>query len=73
MEHLKLSNFHWQKIFKWIKEFGEIKNEDVIEFAQKFALEKEDIEVNVKEDAMDLSFCKNIEIIYTNDKVKTYF
>ena len=70
MDHLKMSNYHWQKIFKWIKEFGEIKNEDVIEFAKQFALESEDIKVNVHEDAMDLSFCKNIEIKYSNDKVR---
>jgi len=65
--HLKLSNFHWQKMFKWIKEFGELKDEDVIEFAKKFALESEDIEVNVREDPMDISFCKNIEIKYDNE------
>lgn len=66
---IKITRNHWHKMFNRIKEFGEIKNEDVIEFAKKFALESEDIIVNVKEDGMDLSFCNNIEIRY-NNKVK---
>ena len=70
MAHLKMSNYHWQKMFKHIKEFGEIQNEDVIDFAKKFALESEDIKVNIEEDPMDLSFCRNIEIKYTNDKIR---
>jgi Glycosyl transferase family 2 len=70
MGHFKGSMFHWYKIFEWIKEFGEIKDEDVIKFAKLFALENKDIKVNVHEDAMDLSFCRNIEIKYTNEKVR---
>jgi Glycosyl transferase family 2 len=70
MAHLKMSNYHWQKMFKHIKEFGEIQNKDVIDFAKKFALESEDIQVNIEEDPMDISFCKNIEIKYTNDKFR---
>ena len=70
MAHLKMSNYHWQKMFKHIKEYGEIQNEDVTEFAKKFALESEDIQVNVEEDPMDLSFCRNLEIRYTNDKFR---
>jgi len=70
MAHLKMSNYHWQKMFKHIKEFGEINNEDVTDFAKKFALESEDIQVNIKKNPMDLSFCRNIEIKYTNDKFR---
>ncbi len=70
MAHLKMSNYHWQKMFNHIKEFGDIQNEDVIDFAKKFALESEDIKVNVEEDPMNLSFCRNIEIKYTPDKIK---
>jgi hypothetical protein len=70
MNHLKMNNYHWQKMFKWIKEFGEIKNEDVVEFAKKFALESEVIKINVKEDPMDFSFCRNIGIRHTNDKIR---
>ncbi len=71
MGHLKDEKlFHWHKIFKYIKEFGEIQNEDVTNFAKKFALESEDIQVNVEEDPMDLSFCRNLEIRYTNDKFR---
>jgi len=70
MAHLKMSNYHWQKMFKHIKEFGVINNEDVTDFAKKFALESEDIQVNIKKNPMDLSFCRNIEIKYTNDKFR---
>ena len=68
--HLKMSNYHWQKMYKWIKKYGKIKNEDVIEFAKKFALENNDIIIDVKEDPVDLSFCRNIEIRYGNNKVR---
>jgi len=69
MSHLKMSNFHWQNMFKWIKEYGRITNKDVTQFAKKFALENDVTEITIKEDAMNLSFCKNIKINYTNNKV----
>ena len=61
---------HWEVIFNQIKEFGEIQNEDVIVFAKKFALENADTKIDVKEDPVDLSFCRNIGIKYTNDYIR---
>ena len=61
---------HWEVIFNQIKEFGEIQNEDVIDFAKKFALENADKKIDVKEDPVDLSFCRNIGIKYTNDYIR---
>ncbi len=61
-------NFHWKKIFDKIKE-DEIDNEDILNFAKEFALKDDNIEVNIQKDPIDLSFCGNLEIIYTPDKI----
>lgn len=63
-------SFHWQKIFNKLKKDEKIGNEDVLNFAKEFALKGDYLQVNIKEDPIDLSFCNNLEIIYTNDKVK---
>ena len=75
MAHLKMSNYHWQKMFKHIKEFGEINNEDVTDFAKKFALESEDIQVNIKKTLWTYHFVEilKLSIPMTNsDPFRTY-
>lgn len=62
-------NFHWKNIFDKLKENEEITDEDVINFAKQFALQNEIADIIIKEDAMDLSFCKNINVKYTPDKI----
>ena len=62
-------SFHWQKIFDHLKENEEIGNEDVMNFAKEYALKGDIPKINLHEDPIDTSFCKNIEIIYTPDKV----
>lgn len=61
-------NFHWKKIFNKIKK-DEIDNEDILNFAKEFALKDDNLEVNIQKDPIDLSFCGNLEIIYTPDKI----
>ncbi|MBP2046665.1 glycosyltransferase family 2 protein [Methanobacterium aggregans] len=63
-------SFHWQTIFNKLKENKEILNEDITEFAKSYALQDDLKEVNLKETPMDLSFCQNIEIKYTPQKVE---
>jgi hypothetical protein len=61
--------FHWENIFNKIKENEELSNEDVTDLAAEYALKGDACPVNIKEDPMDLTFCKNIDIIYTPDKI----
>jgi len=63
------ASFHWENIFNKLKENEEIVNEDVENFAKEYALNSKVSEVNLYEDPIDLSFCNNLEIIYTKDKV----
>ena len=62
-------NFHQKIIFDKLKENPDLRDEDVIEFAKKFAL-KSDQPVILKEDPIDLTFCKDTKIRYTIDQVK---
>ena len=61
--------FHWENIFNKLKENEEISNEDVTNLASEYALKGDAGPVNIKEDPMDLTFCNNIDIIYTPDKI----
>lgn len=64
-------SFHWEKIFNSIKNNDEIKNEDLTAFAREYSLMDHQIneEIQLNEDPMDLSFCKDITIKYTPDKL----
>ncbi len=61
---------HWQKIYNQLKQIETIQNEDVTEIAKEFALKENYPQINIQEDPMDTSFCNDLEIIYSNDKVK---
>jgi len=63
-------NFHWQKIFDKIKKDEKIDNEDVVNFAKEFALKDENLKINITEDPIDLTFCSDLKIVYTKDRVK---
>ena len=65
-------NFHWKKIFNQIKKDEEIDNEDIINFAKEFALKEDNLQINIQEDPIDLTFCHNLEIIYTPDKINPF-
>jgi len=62
-------NFHWEKIFNKIKKDEKIDDENVVNFAKKFALREDNLQVNIHEDPIDLTFCSNLDIIYTDYKV----
>ena len=61
--------FHWQKIFNKLKEDQIVGTEDITNFAKSFALAEEKTEIKLEDNPIDLTFCKNIEIIYTNKKI----
>lgn len=70
-------SFHWQKIFDIIKEDEEINIEDVVNFAKEYAIFSKEYTINgnvsqihLYRDPIDTTFCKDLDIIYTNDKVK---
>lgn len=62
--------YHWQKIFNKLKENEYLENEDVIDYAKKYALKGEISQINLIEDPIDTTFCNNLEIIYSNHKMK---
>lgn len=70
-------SFHWQKIFDKIKEEREIDIGDVVNFAKEYAIFSKEYaingnvsQINLYQDPIDTTFCKNLDIIYTDDKVK---
>lgn len=62
-------SFHWKRIFNQLKTQEEIDESDVVGIAKEFSCENDDSEKFVEEDPMDLSFCTNIEIKYTKEKI----
>ena len=68
----KRQSWHWHKMFNSLKENGKIKNEDMLNFAKEYSSDSKITEIKVKEDPIDLTFCKNIEIKYTNTKVNSF-
>lgn len=67
-------SFHWEKIFNSIKSSHEIKNEALTAFAREYSLMDHQIDEDIElaEDPMDLSFCKDITIKYTPDKINPF-
>lgn len=62
-------SFHWKRIFNQLKAQEEIDDSDVVAIAKEFSCENDDLEKILKEDPMDLSFCTNIQIKYTDEKI----
>jgi len=70
LKRIEGQGFHQQIIFNKLKENKEVLNENIIDFAKSYALTEELKEVQIKETPLDLSFCKNIKIKYTPQKVE---
>ncbi|UTB33066.1 MAG: glycosyltransferase family 2 protein [Methanobacterium sp. ERen5] len=62
-------SFHWKNIFNQLKSQKEIADEDVVAIASEFSCENDDTPKLLTEDPMDLSFCTNLELKYTNEKI----
>ncbi len=65
----KNQSWHLKKMFNDLKENKKIENNDVINYAKTYALKTEEKVIKIKNDPINLSFCKNIEIKYSTDKV----
>lgn len=63
-------SYHQQIIFNKLKQNEDISYDDVTNFAKRFAINSE-VEVNIREDPIDLTFCEDINIKYTPDKVRS--
>jgi glycosyltransferase involved in cell wall biosynthesis len=61
---------HWQIIFNKIKENEVVEDEEVVTFAKEYALFYDSPQVNMHEDPIDLTFCNDIDIKYSNKKIK---
>lgn len=68
-EREKIHSFHWKKIFNSIKENEKIENKDLITFASEYSLKNQKTKITLKEDPIDLTFCNNISIKYTTEKI----
>ena len=62
-------SYHWKKIFSQIKELERIEDEDVVAIASEFSHKNEESIIKLEEDPVDLSYCKNITLKYTDKKV----
>ena len=62
-------SWHLKKMFNNLKKNKKIENKDVINYAKTYALKTEEKGITVENDPINLSFCKNIEIKYTTDKI----
>lgn len=71
IESKENQSWHWQNIFNHLKENEKIEDDDIVNFAKTYALENEKTNVKIEEEPIDLSFCENIEIKYTNEKVNS--
>lgn len=68
----KNTSYHYVVMFNKIKSMGQLEMSDVTQFAKNYSLrqnkgrteEFEEMEINIYEDPMDLSFCKDIEMKY---------
>lgn len=62
-------SWHRKKMFDDLKKKGKLENEDIITLAKIYSTKTELKEIKIKKDPMDLTFCKNIELKYTSDKI----
>ncbi|MDO5851919.1 MAG: glycosyltransferase family 2 protein [Methanobacteriaceae archaeon] len=69
-----LHSWHQKKLFQLILEKnGQLTNDDLIEFTKEFSSHNASKDISLKYDPFDLSFCKNIQLRYTNNiKVQDY-
>ncbi|MDP1552202.1 MAG: glycosyltransferase family 2 protein [Methanobacteriaceae archaeon] len=65
----KYQSWHRQQMFNELKRTGNLENEDIATLAKIYSTTTKLEKITTKEDPMDLSFCKNIEIKYTPDTI----
>jgi hypothetical protein len=63
----KHESWHFKNMFDDLKNGLEIKEKDMINFAKKYSMDETEKEVNITYDPVDLTFCKNISIKYTDN------
>lgn len=64
MENNELA-YHWKNLFEKIKEKGSISSEDVELFSKNYSLPEFKKDIEIKENAMNIDFCKDLEIKYS--------
>lgn len=69
VERKPWQSLHWKKIFDQLKNNETVRKEDVILFASEYALKEDNVKISYIEDPIELDFCKNIEINYTDYKL----
>ena len=67
----KNDSWHLEKMFNDLKESGKIENEDAINFAKRYALNNDNNNIKLKKDPIDLSYCNNITIKYTDKQINS--
>jgi GT2 family glycosyltransferase len=64
----KGQSWHREKMFNELKRNGKLDDEDIINFAKSYSSTTDPGKIKVKEDPMDLTFCENIALKYTDDR-----
>ena len=72
IKRTKRQSWHWHKMFDSLKKNGKIENGDIINFAKEYSSDSELSEIKIKEDPVNLSFCKNITLKYTNAEIDPF-
>ena len=57
--------YHWKILFEKIKEKGSISSEDVELFSKNYSLPEFEKDIEIKENAMNIDFCNDMEIKYS--------
>ena len=65
----KFQSWHWERIFNKLKESEDLEKEDFINFAKEFDLINPPSEIKIKKDPINLSFCTNLEMKYSDYKI----
>ena len=68
IDRTKNQSWHRQNMFNELKKRGNLENEDAIDFAKGYSSTTDLNEIKIEKDPVDLSFCDNIEIKYTDDE-----
>ncbi len=67
----KNESWHMEKMFNDLKESGRIEDGAAMNFAKRYALNKDNTSIKLKKDPIDLSYCKNITIKYTDKQINS--
>ena len=67
----KNESWHMEKMFNDLKESGRIEDGAAMNFAKRYALNNDNTNIKLKKDPIDLSYCKNITIKYTDKQINS--